>query len=1292
MSVRRDLREAYRRACDPPTSVRADEAAAAGLRVGDRVTELAGRYHGHRLWRQLLWVLRRDVLSYAVPAILLVTVTPVVPWALERLIDALTPSPGGATPGAAGAAVILAVAATVTAALRLIGTWRVRRLIALIELCVQRLLFRRLAVVDERWLRDAKLSTSSFLLTYPQQLSQVAFLPQLVANAVLVVVLGGCMVRWYGPVALVALAVTGALTALLRYLLLTTTRIQQRYARLDHERTGLLEIVTRSWQPIRRQYLEGQVLTALRRVRAGQLDVLRRRAVFAAASRTLEDSLPLLVSLAGVGAMLLADGPLDAAHAFSLLVLLRIVLAAVSDGLTSYRVLRVAAETTRELDAVFRDAPVLAPATGPDLAAGAVELHRSGGVGQRLHGPADTGGRPHQEAADDWRLHRAAGAGWRLRPGERVAVIGPAGTGKSRLLERLLAAPTGDAVSPAVDRAGADQERWSARYGGSAALVTRGQPAFDGTVADLVTLWTDGRDAARYQDALARSGLLADLDVRTGGDAAHLSTTEVRLSEGQTVRLSLAQTLYLAPDVLLLDDVFAPLDPDRADAVAAAVLGDAVLADRPGTCVFVTSRLEYARYADRILLVGHDDAELVAPADLTDPAHQPRCRALLGDELHRSLRQALDRRPTTPTLAATATASATAAAPATGTGGPAPLAVDAHETAPLAADAYEATPEARPSLGDIVRSGSAVFPNRALLGIVLGVAAFTCADLVFAVAVNGWRPDGWLPDGWGSGGRRDPLLVLAALVALAVLAAGVRHWLSFGSSMGPIDRLHNAIFRTLLSPAADARRSAISGRLVRDFFSLEMMTPPVYVSILAGIGQSAAVLVLLVAGAPAVLAIVLPLLLAIALLVRRSRGAVIASAHLSAALRGPVLNFGAAALSCAAYRLSEPIRNRLSARFDRLADLRAAGMHRVMWCRLRVLGTVEAIALGVLLAALAGALVVPAGSVLGPGLLLFVGYTFAREFAGMVERVQTADTLTAELGRLSDILDRPVLPRPAELAATTPDDPQALYTSMLWVDHAEPAADRDLLTATDLSVAAPGGDVLVRDFSLAARPGTRTTLTGPSGVGKSLLVQTLAGARQPVRGEVLLTGRRPDVLSTATRRTIMVVESDLPLLPLEVGPTITPWGGTDPAGTDPTGADPSGADPAGIDPAGADRASAVLTRVCRAAGVAAPALDERLDRLSHSRRQLVNLTRALVAAPRVLVLDEATSALDPAGERGVLSALPELAGDAAILSVLHRPDNQDCAGEVLAIRPAGAHERDLTCGHERDLTMRTSVT
>ena len=337
----------------------------------------------------------------------------------------------------------------------------------------------------------------------------MAFGLEFVAFSVLIVVLMVLVTVWYGWVAVAAFGATAMLVLVQRRLVIATSNLQQRYATMDHRRAALLEIIARSWQSIRRQYLEAQVLVALRRIRRGQLTILRDRARLAAASRVVEDNLVLVASLVAVGAVLVFGGITDPASAFSLLIVVRMVLSAANDNLSSYRVLRTAAAMTRDIDELFA-APTVRSTRSLALGPGVVEVGHRGEV-------------------------------LRIEPGSRVAVVGSPAVASSALEWFLSGPPT-------------HGPQWSAAYGGSAVLVGRGQAHFDGSLADVVRLWSPDSDALAYDVALRRSGVIGS---RTSREPIVLSATEVRLSEGQTVRLSLAQALMARPDVLVLDDVFA---------------------------------------------------------------------------------------------------------------------------------------------------------------------------------------------------------------------------------------------------------------------------------------------------------------------------------------------------------------------------------------------------------------------------------------------------------------------------------------------------------------------------------------------------------------------------------------------------------------------------------------------------------------------------------------------------------------------------------------------------------------
>jgi len=177
-----------------------------------------------------------------------------------------------------------------------------------------------------------------------------------------------------------------------------------------------------------------------------------------------------------------------------------------------------------------------------------------------------------------------------LRAGEVVALLGPNGAGKSTLL---------DALAGALEPAAGEVTRT-----GRVALALQSPDLARRSVLANVTLalgwWGVPRPEreARALEALRAIG------------AEHLAPRPAwALSGGERRRVHLARTLALAPDVLLLDEPFAGLDPEAR----AAMLEDAATAIRsPGraTLVVVHDRAEAWALADRLLIM--IDGELVA--------------------------------------------------------------------------------------------------------------------------------------------------------------------------------------------------------------------------------------------------------------------------------------------------------------------------------------------------------------------------------------------------------------------------------------------------------------------------------------------------------------------------------------------------------------------------------------------------------------------------------------------------------------------------------------------------------
>ncbi len=198
-----------------------------------------------------------------------------------------------------------------------------------------------------------------------------------------------------------------------------------------------------------------------------------------------------------------------------------------------------------------------------------------------------------------------------LYAGEVVALLGPNGAGKSTLL---------DALAGALTPAAGEVTRT-----GRVALALQSPDLARRSVLANVTLalgwWGVPR---REREPRAREALRAI-------GAEHLaSRAAVALSGGERRRVHLARTLALAPDVLLLDEPFAGLDPEAR----AGLLEDAAAAiRRPGraTLVVVHDRAEAWALADRLLIM--IDGELVAvgpPRDLLERPPNESVARFLG--------------------------------------------------------------------------------------------------------------------------------------------------------------------------------------------------------------------------------------------------------------------------------------------------------------------------------------------------------------------------------------------------------------------------------------------------------------------------------------------------------------------------------------------------------------------------------------------------------------------------------------------------------------------------------------
>jgi ATP-binding cassette, subfamily B, bacterial MsbA len=213
----------------------------------------------------------------------------------------------------------------------------------------------------------------------------------------------------------------------------------------------------------------------------------------------------------------------------------------------------------------------------------------------------------------------------------------------------------------------------------------------------------------------------------------------------------------------------------------------------------------------------------------------------------------------------------------------------------------------------------------------------------------------------------------------------------------------------------------------------------------------------------------------------------------------------------------------------------------------------------------------------------------------------------------------------------------------------------------------------LHEVSLVIAPGQRVALVGPSGGGKTSLINLIPRFYEPTSGRIILDGRGIDELTLSNLRShIALVSQDVTLFNDTVAANIA-YGAMSDAPRD----------------------------AVERAAVAAHALDfiqalpmgfdtivgQNGIRLSGGQRQRIAIARAILKNAPILILDEATSALDSESERHVQAAMDALMQGRTTIVIAHRLSTIESVDRI-AVLDAG---RVVEQGTHADLMARDGI-
>lgn len=273
----------------------------------------------------------------------------------------------------------------------------------------------------------------------------------------------------------------------------------------------------------------------------------------------------------------------------------------------------------------------------------------------------------------------------------------------------------------------------------------------------------------------------------------------------------------------------------------------------------------------------------------------------------------------------------------------------------------------------------------------------------------------------------------------------------------------------------------------------------------------------------------------------------------------------------------------------------------------------------------------------------FINYTrqFTRPLNELANQINTIQSAIASAERLFEIMDEP--PEP-------PDPPDAIELKSVKGD----------VEFRNVSFSYKSDEAVLKNISFHAHPGQTIALVGPTGVGKTSIINLLARFYDPDSGDIFIDGYNiQKITRKSLRSSLGIVLQDTYLFSESVKDNIR-YGRLDATDEEvKTAARLANAEQFILNlPQGYDTI-----------------LSEDGGDLSQGQRQLLAIARAILADPAILILDEATSSVDTRTEQHIQEAMYKLMKGRTSFVIAHRLSTIRKADMILVIDDGEIIER-----------------